>query len=234
MVAACCYGGRPADRLFASSLARSPVFVPPPDRPCRTVRPRPPLLGHTPGCTHAPAVRPWPTLLGHMSGCFRPSRPCRPSLAAAAWPFARSRRSIRPPLHLLAVLAIRTRTRPFGRACLAVRARPPVPPRSCSARHPHSHRPLSRVCDHQHVPAGPPLYLLAVPVTRTCTVLSAVSASPSTCPPAVLPPGRPPVRRSAVRRRIRWPARPLAVRLPACRPRRARPTDAYRPLSRVC
>ena len=98
---------------------------------------------------------------------------------------------VRPSLHLLAVPALRTCHRPLRpcRPSLATQAtrpvtrlRPPAPPPSYSARHPHLHRSLSHVCDPQHVPARPPLYLLAVPVTRTCTVLLAMSAILSTRP----------------------------------------------------
>ena len=73
---------------------------------------------------------------------------------------------------------------PFSQLCLwsSACACSPAPPPPCSVRHPHLHHPLSRVCDPQHVPAGPPLYLLTVPVTRTCTILLAVSAILSTCP----------------------------------------------------
>ena len=98
---------------------------------------------------------------------------------------------VRPSLHLLGMPTLRTCHHPLHpcRPSLATQAirpvtrlRPPAPPPSCSARHPHSHHSLSRVCDPQHVPARLPLYLLAVPVTRTCTVPLAVSAIHSTCP----------------------------------------------------
>ena len=132
---------------------------------------------------------------GHRCYVIRPAacrRPCRPSLAVVARPHARLRDSIRPPLRLHAVLAIRTCT-----VLLTVSATLSMCP---SARPPALH---------------------AVPVSRTCAVLLAVSASPSTCPPAILQPGHPPVRHSAVRWRIHWPALSLAVWLSDCHPRRA-------------
>ena len=98
---------------------------------------------------------------------------------------------VRPSLHLLAVPALRTCQRPLCPCCPSLatqatrpvtRLRPRAPPPSCSAHHAHLHRSLSRVCDPQHVPARPPLYLFAVPVTRTCTVFLAVSAILSTRP----------------------------------------------------
>ena len=81
---------------------------------------------------------------------------------------------------------------------LPARARPPVLPPPCSVRPPHSHRSLSRVC---------------VPAARS-RPSSSRQASP--------------VRRSAVRRCTHWPARPLAVWLSTCRPRRARPLTRTR------
>ena len=99
----------------------------------------------------------------------RPPRPCRPSLAAVARPSARSRGSIRPPLHLLAV--------PDPRTCHC-------PLRPCRPSIAAVARPYARLCDC----VRPPLHLLAVPVTRTRTVLLAVSVSSARARPPVPPP----------------------------------------------
>ena len=98
---------------------------------------------------------------------------------------------VRPSLHLLAVPSLHTchrslcPCRPYQATQAThpvTRLRPPAPLPPRSAHHPHLHRSLSRVCNPQHMPTCPPLYLLAVPATRTCTVLLAVSATLSTRP----------------------------------------------------
>ena len=94
---------------------------------------------------HAP-VRPSLHLLAvpALRTCHRPLRPCRP--AAVARPYARLRDCVRPPLHLLAAPVTRTRTVLLAVSVSSARARPPAPLPSRSARHPHLHRPVSRVC----------------------------------------------------------------------------------------
>ena len=168
------------------SAARARPPVPPPSRRARTphlppsfapVTTVPGHSGHTPGYAIASARPPPPCSARHPHSHRLFSRACRMLCLQHA--------PVRPSLHLLAVPALRTCHRPLRpcRPSLATQAtcpvtglRQPAPSPSCSARHPHLHRSLSRVCDPQHVPARPPLYLLAVPVTRTCTVLLAVSA----------------------------------------------------------
>ena len=98
---------------------------------------------------------------------------------------------VRPSLHLLAMPALHTCHRPLRPCCPSLatqtthpvtQLRPPAPLPPRSARHPHLYRSLSCARDPQHMPALPPLYLPLVPVTRTGTVLLAVSATLSTGP----------------------------------------------------
>ena len=112
------------------------------------------------------------------------------SAARALSPVPPPSRRARPP-HLPPSFAPVPPVRGHPAIRPVTRLRSPAPLPSCSARHPYLRRPLSRVCDPQHVPARPPLHLLAVPVTRTCTVLLAVSATLSTCPSARPPSSSP-------------------------------------------
>ena len=222
------------------SAARARPPVPPPSRSARYTHLRR-SLSRVCDPQHVPARPSFYRLAVPVTcTCHRPLRLCRPSPAAVARPYARLRDCVRPSLHL-AVPVTRTRTvlLAVSAGCHVCSTRPSARPSTLqcppSALAPASSRvcslrgPLARL---QHVPVRPSLHRLAVLVTRTYTVLLAVSASPQHVPARRPPPGHPPVRRSAVRRRIRWPVRPLAVRLSACRPRRARPTHAHpsRPL----
>ena len=116
-----------------------------------------------------------------------PSRRARPPHLPPS--FARLHDCVRPPLHLLAVPVIRTRT-----VLLAVSAIlstcPLARPSTFSQCPSPALAPSFQPCLYlQHVPVRPPLYLLAVPVTRTCPVLLAVSVSSARAhPPAPLPP----------------------------------------------
>ena len=144
-------------------------------------------------CSTRPSARP---------STFSPCPPSAPATVLCAradcpWPlrpYARLRDCVHPPLHLLAVLATRTRTvslavpagcfvcstRPSARSSTFSLYPPSAPATVLYARatHPRPLRPHARLRNC----VRPPLHLLAVPVTRTCTVLLAVSAILSTCP----------------------------------------------------
>ena len=89
----CCCNRRPADNPSARPLARSPIDLPPalcvssPRPTAPVIRPWPPLLSHTSGCTPAP-VPPVPGRLGHTpshavaSARPSPSTQCSPSALA--------------------------------------------------------------------------------------------------------------------------------------------------------
>ena len=144
-------------------------------------------------CSTHPSARP---------STFSPCPPSAPATVLCAradypWPlrqYARLRDCIRPPLHLLAVLATRTRTVPLAvpAGCYVCSSRPSARPSTFSPCPPSA--PATVLCARAarawplRPHAGlrdcvcPPLHLLAVPVTHTCTVLLAVSAILSTCP----------------------------------------------------
>ena len=143
-------------------------------------------------CSTRPSARP---------STFSPCPPPAPATvlctcAARPWPpkpHAQLRDCVRPPLHLLAVLATCTRTVslavPTGCYVCSTRASahpstfspcPPSAPATVLCARAARHwplRPYARLRDCVH----PPLHLLAVPVTRTRTVLLAVSVILSMC-----------------------------------------------------
>ena len=129
-----------------------------------TISPCPPRAPATVLCGRA--ARPWPPRpFTRLHDCVHPplhllavlaTHTRTVSLAVSAGCYVSQHAHVRPSLHLLAVPAPRTCHLPLRpchpslatrATCPVTRLRPPAPPPSCSARHPHSHHSLSPVCD---------------------------------------------------------------------------------------